>query len=93
MRMTITIQDVNTKDGLTRGVFGTLNISKPTKDGKYDKASDINFVCNVNEIRGLPKIVRNIQVSVLGLKYEADKKKKLNEKRKIAQKSRKANKI
>lgn len=98
MRLILTIQDVKTKEGLTRGLFGTLNVSKPDKNGVYDKKHNQSFMCNLNEIKGLPKIVRNIQVSVLGLKYQGDRKKenekKVSKKRVVKTKSRrKADKV
>jgi len=96
MKLILTIQDVKTKEGLMQAVFGTLNVSIPDEKGKYDNKKDINFVTNVKEIKGLPKIVRNIQVEALALKNQ-ERLKKINEKNKrvtkVAKKNRKANKV
>lgn len=97
MKLTLTIQDVKTKEGLMQAVFGTLNVSIPDEKGKYDNKKDINFVTNIKEIKGLPKIVRNIQVEALALKNQERLKKindkKVTKKRSAKKSSRKTNKV
>lgn len=92
MKLTLTIQDVKGPEGLFKGVFGTLNVSAPDSKGVYSKKEDINFTAPIDNIKGLAKIVRNIQVEILAAKHE-ERMKKLNEKRKVAKKNRKTNKV
>lgn len=70
MKLTLTIQDVKLKDtgDLVQMVFGTLNASAPDKDGTYDRKKNINFTVPLDNIKGLRKISRNIQVEALKLK-------------------------
>lgn len=76
MRLILTIQDVKLKDAeeVTRMIFGTLNVETPDKDGLYDKKKAINFTMPLDNVRGLKKIVRNIQVEALHLK-QAERRK------------------
>lgn len=76
MRLILTIQDVKLKDTdeLKQMIFGNLNVSVPSAEGVYDNKKNINFVMPLEDIRGMKKIVRNIQVSALALKQQERRK-------------------
>lgn len=71
MKLQLTIQemqDAETK-ATYKGVFGTLELTLPNKEGK-PKKERINFATNTKEIQGFDRIVEGLVTSAMKLRKQ-----------------------